>query len=132
MKEQNIHRMTLTIPFTILHLIDEIINEKLKDGENKSTANRTAIALDMLKIGARVLKKKREEGGNQDVSLDEKLALIADSVLKTELRVDSMFEFANTKPQDIDQRMMNQYGYDVVKKKFSEVDYKVNYFFRQK
>ncbi|WP_267892651.1 hypothetical protein [Candidatus Williamhamiltonella defendens] len=43
-----------------------------------------------------------------------------------------MFEFANTKPQDIDQRMMNQYGYDVVKKKFSEVDYKVNYFFRQK
>ncbi|MDR5610328.1 hypothetical protein [Arsenophonus sp.] len=132
MKEQNIHRMTLTIPFTILHLIDEIIDEKLKDGENKSTANRTAIALDMLKIGARVLKKKREEGGNQDISLDEKLALIADSVLKTELRVDSMFEFANTKPQDIDQRMMNQYGYDVVKKKFSEVDYKVNYFFRQK
>lgn len=47
MKEQNIHRMTLTIPFTILHLIDEIIDEKLKDGENKSTANRTAIALDM-------------------------------------------------------------------------------------
>lgn len=132
MKEQNIHRMTLTIPFTILHLIDEIIDEKLKDGENKSTANRTAIALDMLKIGARVLKKKREEGGNQDISLDEKLALIADAVLKTELRVDSMFEFANTKPQDIDQRMMNQYGYDVVKKKFSEVDYKVNYFFRQK
>ncbi|HGJ5883976.1 hypothetical protein [Arsenophonus sp.] len=132
MKEQNIHRMTLTIPFTILHLIDEIIDEKLKDGENKSTANRTAIALDMLKIGARVLKKKREEGGNQDISLDEKLALIADAVLKTELRVDSMFEFANTKPQDIDQRMMNQYGYDVVKQKFSEVDYKVNYFFRQK
>ncbi|HGJ5855353.1 hypothetical protein WH390_15755 (plasmid) [Candidatus Arsenophonus nilaparvatae] len=132
MKEQNIHRMTLTIPFTILHLIDEIIDEKLKDGENKSTANRTAIALDMLKIGARVLKKKREEGGNQDISLDEKLALIADAVLKTELRVDSMFEFANTKPQDIDQRMMNQYGYDVVKKKFSEVDYKVNYFFKQK
>ncbi|WP_334472882.1 relaxosome protein TraM [Arsenophonus sp. PmNCSU2021_1] len=132
MKEQNIHRMTLTIPFTILHLIDEIIDEKLKDGENKSTANRTAVALDMLKIGARVLKKKREDGGNQDISLDEKLALIADSVLKTELRVDSMFEFANTKPQDIDQRMMNQYGYDVVKKKFSEVDYKVNYFFRKK
>ncbi|WP_238149561.1 hypothetical protein, partial [Arsenophonus endosymbiont of Aleurodicus floccissimus] len=63
---------------------------------------------------------------------DEKLALIADAVLKTELRVDSMFEFANTKPQDIDQRMMNQYCYDVVKKKSSEVDYKVNYFFEQK
>lgn len=28
--------------------------------------------------------------------------------------------------------MINQYGYHVVKKKFSEVDYKVNYFFKQK
>ncbi|HGJ5876610.1 MAG TPA: hypothetical protein ACHBX0_09785 [Arsenophonus sp.] len=132
MKEQNNHRMMLTIPFTILNLNDEIIDEKLEDGENKATANRTAIALDMLKIGAKVLKKKREEGDNQNINLDEKLALIADAVLKTELRVDSIFEFANTKPQDIDQRMMNQYGYDVVKKKFSEVDYKVNYFFKQK
>ncbi|CAA2931354.1 hypothetical protein [Arsenophonus endosymbiont of Bemisia tabaci] len=64
MKEQNIHRMTLTIPFTILHLINEIIDEKLKDGDKKSTANRNPIALDMFKIGERVLKKKREEGGN--------------------------------------------------------------------
>lgn len=86
--------MTLTIPFTILYLIDE----KLKYGENKSTANRTAIALDMLKIGARVLKKKKRRRGNQDISLDEKISLIADAVLKNELRVDAMFAFDNTKP----------------------------------
>lgn len=35
-----------------------MVDEKLKDGENKSTENRTAVALEILKIGVRVLKKK--------------------------------------------------------------------------
>lgn len=51
--EKNRHAL-LKIPFTIMDFIDD----KLKDGENKSTANRTAVALEMQKIGVRVLKKK--------------------------------------------------------------------------
>ncbi|WP_182853321.1 hypothetical protein [Arsenophonus endosymbiont of Aleurodicus floccissimus] len=47
----------MKIPFSIIDFFDEMVDEKLKNGENKSTANRTAVALEILKIGVRVLKK---------------------------------------------------------------------------
>ncbi|MFS1538361.1 MAG: hypothetical protein ACL7BU_06300 [Candidatus Phlomobacter fragariae] len=58
--------------------------------------------MEILKIGVRVLKKKNEKSGNKDIILYENLALITDVVLKTELRVDPMFEFSHKRPQDID------------------------------
>ncbi|WP_334473150.1 relaxosome protein TraM [Arsenophonus sp. PmNCSU2021_1] len=132
MKGEKNHPVLLKIPFSIMDFIDEMVDEKLKDGENKSTANRTAVALEILKIGVRVLKKKNEQMGNKDISLDEKLALIADAVLKSELKLDSMFEFAHKRPQDIDDNMIKAFGYQAVKERINEVDYKVSHFFRQK
>lgn len=76
--------------------------------------------------------KKWTRGENKDISLDEKLALIADAVLKSELKLDSMFEFAHKRPQDIDDNMIKAFGYQTVKEKINEVDYKVSHFFRQK
>lgn len=61
MENQKNYPLTVRVPFSVLDFIDEIIDNKLNDGENKSTANRTAIALEILKIGARVLKKKMKK-----------------------------------------------------------------------
>ncbi|WP_334472512.1 hypothetical protein [Arsenophonus sp. PmNCSU2021_1] len=58
--------------------------------------------------------------------------LIADAVLKSELKLDSMFEFAYKRPQDIDDNMIKAFGYQAVKERINEVDYKVSHFFRQK
>ncbi|HGJ5862668.1 MAG TPA: hypothetical protein ACHBX2_00460 [Arsenophonus nasoniae] len=72
MESQKNYPMTLRVPFSVLEFIDEMIEKKLQDGENKSTANRTAVALEMLKIGARVLKKKSEHKHAFGVSIAAK------------------------------------------------------------
>ncbi|HGJ5856529.1 hypothetical protein [Arsenophonus nasoniae] len=132
MESQKNYPMTLRVPFSILEFIDETIEKKLQDGENKSTANRTAVALEMLKIGARVLKKKNEQGSDQDITFDEKLALIADAVLKSKLQIESMFELSFKNPKEIDSNTINQFGYEAVNNKIKEVDYKISHFFKQK
>ncbi|WP_255479113.1 hypothetical protein [Arsenophonus endosymbiont of Aphis craccivora] len=43
-----------------------------------------------------------------------------------------MFEFSHKRPQDIDDNMIKAFGYQAVKERISEVDYKVSHFFRQK
>jgi hypothetical protein len=132
MESQKNYPMTLRVPFSVLDFIDEVIDKKLQDGENKSTANRTAVALEMLKIGARVLKKKSEQSGDQDITFDEKLALIADAVLKSRLQIESMFEFSFKNPKEIDSNTINQFGYEAVNNKIKEIDYKISHFFKQK
>ncbi|WGM03263.1 hypothetical protein [Arsenophonus nasoniae] len=132
MESQKNYPMTLRVPFSILEFIDETIEKKLQDGENKSTANRTAVSLEMLKIGARVLKKKNEQGSDQDITFDEKLALIADAVLKSKLQIESMFELSFKNPKEIDSNTINQFGYEAVNNKIKEVDYKISHFFKQK
>ncbi|HGJ5874888.1 MAG TPA: hypothetical protein ACHBY4_14375 [Arsenophonus apicola] len=132
MESQKNYPMTLRVPFSVLEFIDEMIEKKLQDGENKSTANRTAVALEMLKIGARVLKKKNEQSSDQDVTFDEKLALIADAVLKSKLLIESMFELSFKNPKEIDSNTINQFGYEAVNNKIKEVDYKISHFFKLK
>ncbi|MDR5614281.1 hypothetical protein [Arsenophonus sp.] len=132
MESQKNYPMTLRVPFSVLDFIDEVIDKKLQDGENKSTANRTAVALEMLKIGARVLKKKSEQSSDQDITFDEKLALIADAVLKSRLQIESMFEFSFKNPKEIDSNTINQFGYEAVNNKIKEIDYKISHFFKQK
>lgn len=132
MESQKNYPMTLRVPFSVLAFIDEMIEKKLQDGENKSTANRTAVALEMLKIGARVLKKKNEQGSDEDITFDEKLALIADAVLKSKLQIESMFELSFKNPKEIDSNTVNQFGYEAVNNKIKEVDYKISHFFKHK
>lgn len=132
MESQKNYPMTLRVPFSVLEFIDEMIEKKLQDGENKSTANRTAVALEMLKIGGRVLKKKSEQSSDQDITFDEKLALIADAVLKSRLQIESMFELSFKNPKEIDSNTINQFGYEAVNNKIKEVDYKISHFFKQK
>ncbi|HGJ5865102.1 hypothetical protein [Arsenophonus nasoniae] len=132
MESQKNYPMTLRVPFSVLEFIDEMIEKKLQDGENKSTENRTAVALEMLKIGGRVLKKKSEQSSDQDITFDEKLALIADAVLKSRLQIESMFELSFKNPKEIDSNTINQFGYEAVNNKIKEVDYKISHFFKQK
>ena len=129
-KTKNKYRLSLPIPDSVLQQIDQFVAEKRADGEPNSTSNRTVIAMEMLKIGCLVMQKRRDNKDNAEpkITLDDKLALIAKSVLKIEFMENLLF-YATKK----DQEKASQYMSDENYQKFlEEIEYKLSYFFKEK
>lgn len=78
------NRVTIRIPYSVLEIIDRIISKRLEDGENN--ISRTSIAVELIKLGARIEKKKLdniESGANPfDNRLEEQLSFIANKIVK--------------------------------------------------
>ena len=90
-REQNIkykitqnNRITVRVPFSVLEVIDRIVLNKVNDGEAKAT--RSSVALELLKLGARIEKKKLENiesGSNSSGNrLEEQLSYIAHTIVR--------------------------------------------------
>lgn len=77
------NRVTIRIPYSVLEIIDRIISKRLEDGENN--ISRTSIAVELIKLGARIEKKKLdniESGANPfDNRLEEQLSFIANKIV---------------------------------------------------
>lgn len=75
-------RLKLSIPFSVMEVIDRIVQSRVGDGEH--CVSRTSVALELLKLGARIEKKKLdniETGANPfDSRHEEQLAYIARKV----------------------------------------------------
>ena len=78
------NRVTVRVPFSVLEIIDRIILNRVNDGEANVT--RSSVALELLKLGARIEKKKLdniESGSNPfDNRLEEQLSFIANKVVR--------------------------------------------------
>jgi hypothetical protein len=87
------NRLTVRIPYSVLEIIDRIVSNRLGDGE--TSVSRSSVAVELLKLGARIEKKKLdniESGANPfDNRLEEQLAFIANSVIKTSVQVERFF-----------------------------------------
>ena len=87
------NRLTVRIPYSVLEIIDRIVSNRLGDGE--TSVSRSSVAVELLKLGARIEKKKLdniESGANSfDNRLEEQLAFIANSVIKTSVQVERFF-----------------------------------------
>ena len=87
------NRMTVRVPFSVLEIIDRILSNRIGDGETSVTRN--TIAVELLKLGARIEKKKLdniESGANPfDSRIESQLSFIANSVIKTSLQVERFF-----------------------------------------
>ncbi|MDR5611481.1 MAG: hypothetical protein RAM36_00060 [Arsenophonus sp.] len=129
-KVKNKYRLSLPIPDSILKQIDEFVEDKRSDGEPNSTSNRTVIEMEMLKIGCLVMQKRKANKDNEEpqITLDDKLALIAQSVLKMEFMENLLF-YATKKNQEKTSLYMSDKNH---KKYLEEIEYKLSYFFKQK
>jgi len=129
-KAKNKYRLSLPIPDSVLKQIDEFVEDKRADGEPNSTSNRTVIAMEMLKIGCLVIQKRKENKNNEapQITLDDKLALIAQSVLKIEFMENLLF-YATKKNQEKISLYMSDENYQ---KYLEEIEYKLSYFFKRK
>lgn len=87
-------RANIKIPFSVLEVIDRIVQHRVGDGE--SSVTRTSVAIELLKLGARIEKKKMEDiekGTNPfDKRLEMQLAFLADVVSKSNLKIDRFFK----------------------------------------
>lgn len=96
-------RMTITVPFSVLDLIKRIEQHRLNDGRTNVT--KTSIAIDLLDVGARIEKRKLDaiEKGESIYQnrLDEQLAFIAHTAVRTNQKFDRFFKLYQ-KVQDID------------------------------
>jgi hypothetical protein len=87
------NRVTIRIPYSVLEIIDRIILKRLEDGENN--ISRTSIAVDLIKLGAKIEKRKLDNidaGANPfDSRIESQLSFIANSIVKTSVQVDRFF-----------------------------------------
>ena len=78
------NRITVRVPFSVLEVIDRIVLNKVNDGE--ANATRSSVALELLKLGARIEKKKLEniESGSNSSGdrLEEQLSYIAHTIVR--------------------------------------------------
>ncbi|GJI56951.1 hypothetical protein HEMROJRC1_20630 [Rodentibacter sp. JRC1] len=107
------NRVTIRIPYSVLEIIDRILDNRIGDGE--SSVTRHSIAVELLKLGARIEKKKLdniETGGNPfDNRLEEQLSFIANSIIRTSLQVErfsSVFFELNKVSPDLFNRIVSE------------------------
>lgn len=84
------NRVNLTIPYSVLEVIDRHVSAKLEDGESRETANRSAFVMEIFKLGLRVYenRKKKDDG---DVSLNDQLKFIGRNVLITSFLAEALY-----------------------------------------
>lgn len=87
------NRVSIRIPFSVLEIIERIMENRINDGEANVT--RHAVAVKLLKLGARIEKRKLDNidtGANPfDSRIESQLSFIANSVIKTSLQVERFF-----------------------------------------
>lgn len=105
-------KVTIRVPFSILEIIDRIVQSRV--GDNETNVTRTSVALEMLKIGARVKKKEIdniETGANPfDNRSEEQLSFIAHKVAKMDLslrRLNSVISHHFEVDKDLIERVKN-------------------------
>lgn len=78
------NRVSVRIPYSVLEVIERIMENRINDGESNVT--RHSVAVELLKLGARIEKKKLdniESGANPfDNRLEEQLSFIANTIVK--------------------------------------------------
>lgn len=103
------NRLTIIVPFSILEIIDRIVSHRSGDGERN--VSRTSVAVGLLKIGARVEKKKLdniESGANPfDSRLEEQLSFIANIVTRSEIQIKRFFNLY-AELQNVDANLFNR------------------------
>lgn len=107
------YTLHLKVPNSIVEVIDRLLEYRVADGE--SSVSRTSIAMELLKIGARVKEKELEKITNQtkdnDSKLEEQLSLMTNYIVKTKLKLDSFFkmmvEVQNINP-DLAKRIISE------------------------
>lgn len=96
-------KVTINIPFSVLEVIDRIIEHRI--GDNETSVSRTSVSLELLKLGARIEKKKLdniETGANPfDSRHEEQLAYIARKIADVELKQRKLLRII-AKATDID------------------------------
>ena len=77
------NRVSVRIPYSVLEVIERIMENRINDGESNVT--RHSVAVELLKLGARIEKKKLdniESGANPfDNRLEEQLSFIANKIV---------------------------------------------------
>ena len=77
------NRVSVRIPYSVLEVIERIMENRINDGESNVT--RHSVAVKLLKLGARIEKKKLdniESGANPfDNRLEEQLSFIANKIV---------------------------------------------------
>lgn len=102
------NKLTVIVPFSVMEVIKKIHDHRI--GDRETSVTKTSIAVELLKLGARIEKKKLdrlEKGESEyDNRLEEQLSFIARNVLRTQLKIDSFFsiysELQNVSPDLID------------------------------
>lgn len=78
------NRVSVRIPYSVLEVIERIMENRINDGESNVT--RHSVAVELLKLGARIEKKKLdniESGANPfDNRLEEQLSFIANKIVR--------------------------------------------------
>ena len=78
------NRVSIRIPYSVLEVIERIMENRINDGESNVT--RHSVAVELLKLGARIEKKKLDNielGANPfDNRLEEQLSFIANTIVK--------------------------------------------------
>lgn len=78
------NRVSIRIPYSVLEVIERIMENRINDGESNVT--RHSVAVELLKLGARIEKKKLdniESGANPfDNRLEEQLSFIANKIVR--------------------------------------------------
>lgn len=78
------NRVSVRIPYSVLEVIERIMENRINDGESNVT--RHSVAVELLKLGARIEKKKLdniESGSNPfDNRLEEQLSFIANKIVR--------------------------------------------------
>lgn len=78
------NRVSIRIPYSVLEVIERIMENRINDGESNVT--RHSVAVELLKLGARIEKKKLDNielGANPfDNRLEEQLSFIANKIVR--------------------------------------------------
>ncbi|WON75515.1 hypothetical protein [Serratia sp. UGAL515B_01] len=84
------NRVNLTVPHSLLEVVDRNVNARLDDGESRDTANRAAFVMEMFKLGLRVHenKKKKDEG---EVTLNDQLKMMSRNILISSFLAEAIF-----------------------------------------
>jgi len=76
-------RLSLKIPTTVDNVIEKIIEYRIHQGDNELT-NRTAVAIEMMMIGAKVLNKTLEEPDSVKKAYSKEFEVVVKLLLSCE------------------------------------------------
>lgn len=90
----NQNKLTIIVPLSVMDVIKRIHDFRVGDRETSTT--KTGIAVELLKLGARIKNKEMDEieSGTSpyDKRIENQLAFIAEQLVKTRLNLETLFK----------------------------------------